>query len=56
MPYTKRMKKRKTSVYLRPEELKALKQISIASGISQAFLIREGVQAVLKKYRLHLKG
>lgn len=40
---------RKTTVYLREEELEGLRRLSVASGESQAELIRRGVRRLLEK-------
>jgi hypothetical protein len=41
----------KTTVYLAPQQIRALKKISERTGIPQSVLIRRAIDAIIKKYK-----
>mgnify|MGYP002844696172 CR=1 FL=1 len=53
---TSMSKKVSTTVYLTPEQLEALKQLSERTRVPVAEYIREGVDLVLKKHGGELPG
>jgi predicted DNA-binding protein len=49
-------KKISTTVYITPEQDAALKQLNAKTKVPVAEYIRQGIELVLEKYRVHLPG